>query len=177
MFRSLPVIALLVLVPTVNAQTVPSFVNDIEPILTRLGCNQGSCHGKSAGQNGFRLSLRGYAPEWDHDWLTREYEGRRINKTIPEASLLLQKPLGHAPHEGGKLIQDGSRAHRLLLNWIRAGAPGPSKNDPEIRRIVLLPGNRLLKPGEQLQLQVQAEFTDGQSRDVTWLAQFVSNDA
>ncbi|MEK6262851.1 MAG: hypothetical protein AABP62_29990 [Planctomycetota bacterium] len=38
----------------------PSFDNDIEPILTRFGCNQGACHGKGAGQNGFRLSLRGY---------------------------------------------------------------------------------------------------------------------
>ncbi len=44
----------------------PSFLNDVVPILTRTGCNQGSCHGKNAGQNGFRLSLRGYAPENDY---------------------------------------------------------------------------------------------------------------
>src|ERR1700687_4877270 len=66
-----------------------SFRNDVEPILTRLGCNQGACHGKAAGQNGFRLSLRGYAPELDHEWMTREYAGRRIDPTTPEASLLL----------------------------------------------------------------------------------------
>src|SRR5205823_2764115 len=41
----------------------PSFVNDVVPLLTRLGCNSGACHGKLAGQAGFRLSLRGYAPE------------------------------------------------------------------------------------------------------------------
>src|SRR5712672_2864363 len=72
----------------------PSFVNDVEPILTRLGCNQGSCHGKSSGQNGFRLSLRGYAPEWDHGWITREFDNRRIHRSVPEASLLVRKPLG-----------------------------------------------------------------------------------
>jgi hypothetical protein len=35
----------------------PSFGNDVVPIFTRMGCNQGACHGKNAGQNGFRLSL------------------------------------------------------------------------------------------------------------------------
>ena len=63
--RLLALLALLLGVGPASAQ-VPSFVNDVEPILTRLGCNQGSCHGKSSGQNDFRLSLRGYAPEWDH---------------------------------------------------------------------------------------------------------------
>ena len=60
-----------------TARRPPSFLNDVEPLFTRLGCNQGSCHGKGAGQNGFRLSLRGYAPELDHQWLTREFAGRR----------------------------------------------------------------------------------------------------
>src|SRR6516162_1605230 len=70
----------------------PSFLNDVMPVFTRLGCNQGACHGKGAGQNGFRLSLRGYAPELDYQWLTREYEGRRISRAVPEDSLLLRKP-------------------------------------------------------------------------------------
>jgi hypothetical protein len=160
-----------------ESSPAPSFLNDVLPLLTRLGCNQGACHGKGAGQNGFRLSLRGYAPEWDHDWLTREYEGRRLNRVVPEASLLLQKPLGRAPHEGGKLIAQGSRAHEVLLDWVRTGALGPKKGDPEIRGIALLPASRVMKPGEQLRLTVVAHFSDGQSRDVTWLAQFVSNDA
>ena len=56
----------------------PSFVNEVMPLFTRLGCNQGACHGKAAGQNGFRLSLRGYAPEMDHEYLTRELDGRRL---------------------------------------------------------------------------------------------------
>src|ERR1700694_5654004 len=62
---------------TCVAQTAaPSFATAVLPVLTRLGCNQGACHGKGAGQNGFRLSLRGYAPEWDHAWITREFAGR-----------------------------------------------------------------------------------------------------
>lgn len=154
----------------------PSFRNDIEPLLTRFACNMGQCHGKGAGQNGFRLSLRGYAPEWDHPWITREFDGRRVNISEPEASLLLRKPLGDAVHEGGKLWMPGGREHRLALDWIRAGAPGLSKDDLEIRRIAILPGSRILRVGEEQQLLVQAEFSDGVRRDVTWLTQFASND-
>src|SRR4051812_29115120 len=96
----------------------PSFINELVPLFTKLGCNQGACHGKAAGQNGFRLSLRGYAPEQDHASITREFAGRRINPAVPEDSLLLQKPLGLARHEGGKLLTAGSREQQLLLDWL-----------------------------------------------------------
>src|SRR5690606_29340513 len=46
-----------------------NFVNEIVPIFTKLSCNSGGCHGKSGGQNGFRLSLLGFEPEEDHDYL------------------------------------------------------------------------------------------------------------
>src|ERR1022692_2289489 len=121
------VLALLFIVTSAAPAQTPSFLNDVEPILTRLGCNQGSCHGKAAGQNGFRLSLRGYAPEWDHAWITREYTTRRINPTNPEASLLLLKPTGLAAHEGGVMMSTESREYKVLLDWIRGGAPGINK--------------------------------------------------
>ncbi|MFM7149377.1 MAG: hypothetical protein ACKO23_06005, partial [Gemmataceae bacterium] len=76
---------------SVLAGEVPSFANDVVPILTRLGCNQGACHGKGAGQNGFRLSLRGYAPDMDHASLTRDFPARRISFADPESSTLLRK--------------------------------------------------------------------------------------
>src|SRR5688572_18547012 len=65
----------------------PSFLNDVVPLITRLGCNQGACHGKNDGRNGFKLSLRGYAPEWDYERLTRESRGRRLSLAYPEQSL------------------------------------------------------------------------------------------
>jgi hypothetical protein len=96
---------LLSALPAQSAEPAPSFLNDVMPVFTRFGCNQGSCHGKGAGQNGFRLSLRGYAPELDYAWLTREYVGRRISTAAPEESLLLRKPAGLAIHEGGRLFR------------------------------------------------------------------------
>jgi hypothetical protein len=155
----------------------PSFLNDVMPLFTRLGCNQGACHGKGAGQNGFRLSLRGYAPEQDFQWLTREFTARRVSPVDPEESPLLRKPLGLAPHEGGKLCDRGSRPHRVFLDWMRAGMPGPDKEDPEVRRLEVLSGNRTLRPGQEQQLLVLAEYGDGRRRDVTWLSKFDSNDA
>lgn len=163
-----------------EAGGAPSFVNDVLPLLTRLGCNAGTCHGKATGQNGFRLSLRGYAPEQDYRWLTREFGARRLGAGAAD-SLFLQKALATVPHEGGRLIDPGSRAHRLLSDWIEAGAPGPggreSQRSAEARRLVVLPGSRTMTVGDEQQLLVRAEFAPGVWRDVTWLARFDSNDS
>src|SRR5688572_7607951 len=77
-------VLVLALSPAALRADAPSFVNEVVPLLTRYGCNQGSCHGKGSGQNGLRLSLRGYAPDWDHTWITREFTARRINPAVPE---------------------------------------------------------------------------------------------
>ncbi|MGF1579061.1 MAG: DUF1549 domain-containing protein [Gemmataceae bacterium] len=156
--------------------TTPTFLNDVIPILTRVGCNQGACHGKNSGQNGFRLSLRGYAPELDHQYLTREFLSRRVNKSFPEKSLLLLKPLGQVPHEGGTLLSEESRAYKVLLEWIKAGSPGPLPNTPKIQELTVSPNQQTTKAGEQIQLQVKAKYNN-QWRDVTWLTKFASNDS
>ncbi len=179
MTRQLPLlasVALALLAPALLHAEPPSFTHDVVPLFTRLGCNQGSCHGKNAGQNGFRLSLRGYAPEMDHVSLTREFAARRVDTAVPERSLLLLKALGKAPHEGGKLIREGSPEHELLLDWIVAGCPGPKKDEPTVQALSIHPGDRTLAKGQTQQLTVTAEFGDGTKRDVTWLARFDSND-
>src|SRR5262245_56265962 len=68
-----------------GADTIASltFERDIEPILTRAGCNAGACHGKASGQNGFKLSLLGFDPEFDHTAIVREAGGRRVLRAIP----------------------------------------------------------------------------------------------
>ncbi len=154
----------------------PSFRQDIEPVLTRGGCNAGGCHGKLAGQNGFKLSLRGYAPEWDHDWVMSDLKARRINPAVPAESLLLLKAVAAVPHEGGQRFAEGSRAHRTLLAWIAARAPGPVADEADAARLEVLPGNRMMRVGERQQLLVRAHYADGRVRDVTWLSKFFSND-
>ena len=53
------------------------------PILSKAGCNAGTCHGSAKGKNGFKLSLRGYDPDYDHHALIDDIEGRRFNRTDP----------------------------------------------------------------------------------------------
>src|SRR5215212_650581 len=117
----------------------PSFRQDIVPALTRFGCSSGGCHGKLAGQNGFRLSLRGFAPEWDHPWITEEVNGRRINPAFPAESLMVTKPTGGVPHEGGTRFRADSRPARALIDWIAARAPSSPPEEAEATRLEVLP--------------------------------------
>lgn len=154
----------------------PSFRYDIIPLLTKAGCNQGTCHGKGAGQNGFRLSLRGYAPDWDHKWITREFDGRRLSPADPEGSLLLRKATGQVPHEGGRVIVKGGPEYRLLQAWIAAGCPGPRADEPALSRLEVAPAAVQLRPSESVRLVATATFADGSTRDVTHLTKFESAD-
>ncbi len=163
-------------VTAVQERHAPSFKQDVLPILTRSGCNTGGCHGKLAGQNGFRLSLRGYAPEWDYAWITQDVSGRRIDLAFPEKSLLLAKPSGVVPHEGGVRFREDSRMWQTLRDWVAARTPAPIAEEPDAVRLEILPGDRVLSPGQTQQLLVRAHYADGRVRDVTWLAQFFSNE-
>jgi hypothetical protein len=154
----------------------PSFVNDVVPVLTRLGCNSGGCHGKLAGQNGFKLSLRGFAPELDYLAITRDARGRRIAKSRPRESLLLSKPLLLVPHKGGHRLSVGTPAYQTLLAWIAAGCPGPSGTEPAVTRLVVEPASKSYRPDETTGLTVHARYVDGSTRDVTALALFQSNE-
>ena len=176
MLRSVRLVPVLLLTFALAASAAPSFREDVIPLLTRAGCNMGACHGKLAGQNGFRLSLRGFAPDEDYEHLTRESRGRRVNFAQPDASLVLTKALAAEPHEGGARFAPGSREHTLLRDWVLAGAPGPVTNEARVAKLQLTAANRPLKPGEKVPITARATYTDGHERDVTWLAQFFAND-
>src|SRR5436305_3520651 len=103
-----------------------SFSNHVIPVLTRIGCNSGACHGALAGKGGFKLSLRGYDPATDHFVMTRQVLGRRVNTQEPAKSLILLKPALVIPHGGGLKLEVGSPDFNLLADWIASGAPGLS---------------------------------------------------
>jgi hypothetical protein len=152
-----------------------NFGSQIIPALTRAGCNSGTCHGTPTGKNGFRLSLRGYLPDRDHESLTRDMHGRRINRLRPEDSLILLKATGAAPHEGGTRFRTDSHLYRLLRDWIAEGTQDGAA--PKLARLEVFPPYRLLHaPAAQQQLAVTAVFADGTRRNVTGLARFSVND-
>ncbi|MCI0460518.1 MAG: DUF1553 domain-containing protein [Gemmataceae bacterium] len=152
-----------------------AFGTDVIPALTRAGCNAGSCHGTPTGKNGFKLSLRGYLPEQDHDSLTRDMHGRRLDLIRPEQSLLLLKAAAVIPHEGGARFRPDSPLYRLLRDWIAEGARlSPT---PKVARLEVFPAERVLHaPAGEQQLAVTAVFADGSRRDITGLARFSVND-
>ena len=151
------------------------FISQVVPVFTKYGCNGGGCHGKSGGQNGFRLSLLGFEPAEDHEHLVKEARGRRISLVAPETSLLLSKASAEVPHGGGKLIEAGSPAYQLLTEWIREGARPSGAEPPRVSRIEVFPTERTLLPGQRQQLRVMAFFDDGRIEDVTRMAQYEAN--
>ena len=153
-----------------------SFRNHVIPVLTKMGCNQGACHGALAGKGGFKLTLRGYDPELDYDALTRQSLARRVSLAEPSESLILRKATFATPHGGGKRFAKDSLEYRVIQEWIVAGAPGPSPHDKEVTRISVEPASRVLTAGAEQPLKVTAHYSDGSSDDVTRWAKFSSTD-
>ncbi len=144
-----------------------SFVKDVQPVLSKLGCNAGTCHGAAQGKVGFKLSLRGYDPIYDHRALTDDLEARRFNRAAPERSLMLMKPAGAVPHVGGVLCQPGEPYYELIKSWIADGV----KLDLATKKtasIEIFPKNITIPlPGMRQQFSVVATYPDGSKRDVS----------
>ena len=151
-----------------------SFRNHVESVLAKAGCSSGACHGAQAGKNGLKLSLRGYDPDGDFNTITRQARGRRIVPSDPGRSLILTKPSGAVPHKGGLRFRVGSLEYRVLAEWIAAGTPPPTAEDPRLERLEILPDASVLRPEMKQQLVVLAHFSDGHVEDVTRWAKFTS---
>jgi hypothetical protein len=171
-----------------------SFELDVMPILTAKGCNQGACHGKARGQNGFQLSLLGFDPDFDFAALTQQARGRRVFPAAPERSLVLQKATAALAHGGGVRIEPGSADYEVILKWIAAGTPRRAENEPRLvsvavhssphapreesitRSVMRTMAQKYVQPGESFQLAVTATYSDGATRDVTSRTQFQSSE-
>lgn len=160
-----------------NEDQPVSFPGQVVPLFTKLGCNGGGCHGKSSGQNGFRLSLLGFEPRADYEHLVKESRGRRVFPAAPEQSLLLEKALNAVPHGGGQRLERDGHEYRLLRRWIQQGMPYGTGQEPEVVSIEVLPQDRRLPPSASQQLSVLARYSDGSTEDVTRAAQYESNDS
>jgi hypothetical protein len=152
------------------------FRTDLLPVLTRVGCNSGKCHGAASGKDGFRLSLFGYDPEGDHFRITRELGGRRVNLATPDDCLLLNKATGKVAHTGGQRIEPGSENYQLLVRWLEDGAPKDPPETPRPIGIEVYPKEAVFaRPGEVQRMVVRAKYSNGTDRDVTRFSVFVGN--
>ena len=161
-----------VTVQQATADVPVDFSREIVPILTRAGCNAGACHGAQHGRGGFRLSLFGFDPMFDHAQIVQSAEGRRIVLSDAERSILLQKPSLQMEHGGGERFKVGSRAYLRLKQWLEDAVPEPTAKDPEVTNLEIWPAKRVMAPGEEQQILVKATWKDGKIEDVTATAQF-----
>lgn len=163
---------------TVQSAAAPrvSFVREVMPVMSRVGCNAGLCHGSAKGKNGFKLSLRGYDPDFDYHALVDDVSGRRFNRSDPAQSLMLLKPTGAVPHRGGVLFSTATPYYSLLKRWITEGAKTDADTVKRVSSLEVLPTvPNVTLPGMTQKMLVIAHYPDGKTRDVTREAVFTSS--
>lgn len=150
-----------------SSRKEPDYVVDVTPVVSKMGCNMGTCHGAKEGKNGFKLSLRGYDPVYDLRAFTDDLAARRVNFASPDDSLMLLKATGAVPHEGGQRTKQGDKYYNILRDWIAAGAK-VNFDSPKVTRIELSPKNPTVnKIGDTEKMKVIAYYADGSKRDVS----------
>jgi len=149
-----------------HADAPVDFGTQIIPVLTKAGCNAGSCHGAALGRGGFKLSLWGSNAAVDYQTMVHELEGRRVNLSRPDKSLVLLKPTIAVHHEGGRRLSSKGPGAKLILDWLAAGAPPPANR--RLRQLSINPQQAVLdKVGQSVRLKISAAFDKGALQDVT----------
>ncbi len=161
--------ALLFTTPFLCAETPKvNFLRDVAPILNKVGCTNGTCHGAAKGKNGFKLSLRGYDPQFDYEALLYDLGSRRFNRADPGRSLMLTKPTQQVAHEGGLRFDINSDYYKIIYNWIAQGVPFGDPSADSVSKLDVDPKEIFMeKPGGSVAVKVTATYRDGGTRDVT----------
>ncbi|MGY8673330.1 MAG: DUF1549 domain-containing protein [Verrucomicrobiia bacterium] len=145
----------------------PDYIRDVMPVISKLGCNNGTCHGAKDGKNGFKLSLRGYDPIYDVRAFSDDLAGRRINFARPDNSLMLLKATSAVPHQGGARTTPGSDYYNVVRDWISNGCELDLKSS-KVKGIEVFPKNPVVQDiGGSQQVRVVATYENGETRDVT----------
>jgi hypothetical protein len=163
-----------VTVKNVDKEAHVDFATEVIPLLTKLSCNGGACHGAQHGKGGFKLSLFGFDPESDHAQIVKSAEGRRVVLSDPERSILLLKPSLQMEHGGGERMKQGSWQYQLLKQWMEDGAPAPRSVEAVVTSLEVLPAGRIMQPGEVQHIAVRATWSTGRVEDTTLTAQYDS---
>jgi hypothetical protein len=164
--------------PTGTKLKKVDFERHIMGLVSKVGCNAGSCHGSFQGKNGFRLSLFGYEPSIDYANLTRDNLGRRVNTLKPDDSLLLLKGTGQTYHDGGMRFGKDGWVYNTFREWIKGGAVW-DRGSGEIKSLDVNPPDfALLANAKDKQIVVTATFLDGTKEDITPFCDFkITDDA
>ncbi|PQO33702.1 DUF1549 and DUF1553 domain-containing protein [Blastopirellula marina] len=142
------------------------FERHVAPLLSKFGCNAGSCHGAAEGQGGFKLSLFGSDPAADYAAIVAP-ESSRVDIDAPRQSLLLAKPTLGISHEGGAHFTVDSLAWHTIASWMTAGAKHRSGSG-NLASIHFEPESVTLHEDQGSQsVRVIAMFVDQSQEDIT----------
>src|SRR5215468_10324547 len=164
--RAKPLAFTLILPALLTAADAPkvTFLRDVAPILNKVGCTSGTCHGAAKGKNGFKLSLRGYDPQFDYEALLYDLSGRRFNRAEPGRSLMLAKPTQQVAHGGGLRFEIGSDYYKTIFNWIAQGVPFGNPATDTVSKLEVSPAEILMQaPGETATVKVKAVYGNGEA--------------
>ncbi|MFM8271904.1 MAG: DUF1549 and DUF1553 domain-containing protein [Gemmata sp.] len=164
--------------PTGGKVKSVDFERHIMGLVSKVGCNAGSCHGSFQGKGGFRLSLFGYEPAMDFAGLTRDNLGRRVNTQKPDESLVLLKGSGQTYHDGGMRFGKDGWVYNVFREWIRTGAQW-DRGSGDIKELTVSPADfALMADARPKQVLVTATFADGTKEDITPFCDFkITDDA
>ncbi|MDG2123322.1 MAG: DUF1549 and DUF1553 domain-containing protein, partial [Verrucomicrobiales bacterium] len=150
-----------------GATSEPDYIRDVMPVISKMGCNSGTCHGSKDGKAGFKLSLRGYDMLYDVRAFADDRGSRRVNRAAPDRSLMLLKATAAVPHEGGQVTKIGDAYYNIVRDWI-AGGSKLDLTTPRVESIEVFPTNPVVqKIGAMQQVRVMATYADGVRKDVT----------
>ena len=158
--------------PTGDKLETVQFERHVVPLLAKMGCNVGACHGSFQGKGGFTLSLFGYDQTMDYLALTRDGMGRRVSRSDPDRSLVLLKATAQVPHGGGKRFDKQSWQHAVFREWIAQGCPREAGSGAVAHIEVTPQEHSFGGPGENIPLSVNVTFRDGTRADVTPFCDF-----
>jgi len=148
-----------------------SYKRDVMAVIAKAGCNTGGCHGNQSGKASFKLSLWGGDAAFDHDSLTRDFFGRRVDAFNPDQSLILLKATAQLAHEGGQRFTKDSLEYQILRDWIAAGAKSDLATAPKLVSLAVTPTEKILQlPSKTFNIKATATFSDGSVRDISRLA-------
>ncbi len=145
------------------------FERHVAPLLSRLGCNAGSCHGASNGKGDFRLSLFGYDSKADYEAITSAGSGR-VDVDEAASSLILEKPTLAVDHGGGLRLPRDSWEYQLVARWINDGAQHVPESGKLLQVEIEPRENVLTISSPRAEVRVMATFANGDRVDVTSLS-------
>jgi hypothetical protein len=159
----------------------PTFAREVSALLSKSGCNLGTCHGNLHGKGGLRFSLRGDDPEFDFASIVHDQGGRRVDWLESTKSLILRKPSGGLAHQGGVRLRSDSLGYDWMKRWIESEESQSSSIDltkasNQLVELHVEPSRAVLPTSVRTaELVVWGKWADGTVRDVTRWARYEPN--